>query len=138
MEGFNIAVKINDKTLLGRTDDSINITPNIKESTTKDDAGVTNQRVVGHGATISCSGLSMYDTSSGATTKIDRDGLLEMVLKEGEEAVFPLTYGASTGAKLQGRAIISSFGEDSGADGSEANWSVEFTFVSKITKVSAS
>ena len=39
MEGYNIALKVNGKTLAGRTQDDLNIAAKTKDSLTKDDKG---------------------------------------------------------------------------------------------------
>lgn len=136
MEGYNIATTINGKTILGRTQDTLNITAKVKESVTKDDAGVTQRRVTGHDASISASGLCILDTTTGTATKLDRDDVLELVLKTGNDAVFPITYGGSTGDKYKGNAIISDFSEDSSASADEdPNWSMTLQFTSELTKV---
>ena len=54
--GYNIAFKINNKTLAGRTQDELSITPTIKESITKDDGGNKRQEVVGHEVTFAAQG----------------------------------------------------------------------------------
>lgn len=134
MEGFNIFTKIGNKTILGRTTDSLSVTPKLKSSTTKDDEGVTRQRVTGHDVTISCSGISMYDEASGTATKIDRAALMDLVLAEGNDAELSVTYGDPKGGTLSGTAIISDFDEESNAEGDEATWSLQLTFISKIQK----
>ncbi len=58
MEGYNIALKLNGKTIVGRTQDDLTIAAKIKESLTKDDAGETQYSVNGHDVTIKASALA--------------------------------------------------------------------------------
>ena len=47
VNGYNVALKINDKTIVGRTQDDLTIAATIKESQTKDDAGSKQFAVIG-------------------------------------------------------------------------------------------
>lgn len=136
MEGYNISTTINGKTILGRTQDNLTITAKIKESLTKDDAGVTRKRVTGHDAKITANGLCILDTASAEATKLDRDDVLELVLKTGDDAVFPVVYGATDSAKYKGDAIISDFSEDSNSSAdADPSWSMTIQFTTELTKV---
>ena len=136
MEGYNISTTINGKTILGRTQDNLTITAKIKESLTKDDAGVTRKRVTGHDAKITANGLCILDTGSAVATKLDRDDVLELVLKTGDDAVFPVVYGATDSDKYKGDAIISDFSEDSNSSAdADPSWSMTIQFTTELTKV---
>lgn len=136
MEGFNISTTINGKTILGRTQDNLTITAKIKESLTKDDAGVTRKRVTGHDAKITANGLCLLNEESGEATKLDRDDVFELALKTGDDAVFPVTYGAAASDKYQGDAIISDFTEDSNSNpDTDPTWSMTLQFTTQLTKV---
>ena len=136
MEGYNISTTINGKTILGRTQDNLTITAKIKESLTKDDAGVTRKRVTGHDAKITANGLCILDTESAVATKLDRDDVLELVLKTGDDAVFPVVYGATDSDKYKGDAIISDFSEDSNSSAdADPSWSMTIQFTTELTKV---
>ena len=136
MEGYNISTTINGKTILGRTQDNLTITAKIKESLTKDDAGVTRKRVTGHDAKITANGLCILDTASAQATKLDRDNVLELVLKTGDDAVFPVVYGATDSDKYNGAAIISDFSEDSNSSAdADPSWRMTIQFTTELTKV---
>lgn len=115
MEGYNIALKINDKTLAGRTQDDLSIASIIKESQTKDDGGNTNSVVVGHDVTFRAAGL--MDVGTGQN--LGRDEIMELSLKKGEDAKIPVTYGPSNGSGkvYAGVAIISGYAESTAANG---------------------
>ena len=81
MEGYNIALKVDGKTLAGRTQDDLNIAPTTKESQTKDDGGNTNSVVTGHNVTFKAAGL--MDVGTGEN--LGRDDIIALALKKGEE-----------------------------------------------------
>ena len=113
MEGYNFALKFDGKTLAGRTQDDLSITPITKESQTKDDNGNTNSTVTGHDVTFKATGL--MDAGTGQT--LGRDEIIAMALKKGDEAKFPITYGAATGAVYEGTAVITGYTESTNASG---------------------
>ena len=47
VEGYNIALAVDGKTLCGRTQDDLTIAAKVKESITKDDQGETQRQVTG-------------------------------------------------------------------------------------------
>lgn len=128
--GYNIALKINGKTFAGRTQDSLSITPQTKESITKDDAGNKQTTVTGHEVTFSCQGLVTL-TATGQT-KLTRDEIVEQTLKKGSEAEVPFTYAASSGKVLSGTAVITGYSEDSNSE-DEATYTVDLKCTGDIT-----
>lgn len=110
--GYNIKLTIGGKTLAGRTQDSLNISAITKESITKDDNGKKQIAVVGHDVTFSVSAL-MEIISAGEATKLDRDDVIALSLKTGDEAVVAIEYALEGGDTYQGNAVITGYTEDS-------------------------
>ena len=115
--GYNISLSIGGYTVLGRTQEDFNLTAKVKESITKDDAGVTQRKVTGHDATFKVTSLlSITATGSPAGAK-DRDNFLALALSSGDSAKVAIVYtctGATT--TLYGNAIITGYSESSSAD----------------------
>lgn len=112
--GYNISLALNSKTLLARTNEELNIEAIIKESITKDDEGHTQVTVTGHNITFSVSALMSFNPSTGAT-KLDRDDVIELALKEGAAASIPFTYAATGGDAYQGTCVITGYSESTDA-----------------------
>ena len=123
--GYNIALKINGKTLAGRTQDELNITPTSKDSITKDDGGNKRTAIVGHEVTFSCQGLVTLSNPTGVANRLTRDEVIENVLKTGDAAKFPFTYAASSGKVLSGNCVFTGFSESSNSE-DEANYTANF------------
>ena len=123
--GYNIAFKVNNKTFAGRTQDDLTITPTIKESITKDDAGQKNSAVTGKEVTFSCQGLVVLTDT--ATTK-----LVELALATGATAIIPFKYQATSGKVLSGNCIITGYSESSNSE-DEATYSVDLKSTGAIT-----
>jgi hypothetical protein len=120
IQGYNIAFKVNGKTLAGRTTDDLNISALTKESQTKDDGGNTNSVVTGHDVTFKAAGI--MDAGSGEN--LGRDEILALALKTGDEAKIPVTYGSSSGVSYSGIAVITGYTESTSANG-EATYSLD-------------
>ena len=123
--GYNIAFKLDGKTLAGRTQDELNITPTSKESITKDDGGNKRTSIVGHEVTFSCQGLVNVSNPTGVTNRLTRDEVIEAVLKKGDAAKIPFTYAASSGKVLSGVCVFTGFTESSNSE-DEANYTANF------------
>lgn len=134
MEGYNIALKVDGKTLAGRTQDDMNISAVTKDSLTKDDGGNTKSTVTGHDVTFRVSGL--MDAAKGANGKLGRDEIIRLALKKGDEAKIPFVYGPADGLQYQGIAVITGYGESSNAQG-EATYSLDFKVSGEMTEVTA-
>ena len=115
MQGFNVRLKVNSKAIVAVTQDELSIDAQTKESYTKDDAGVKRTKVTGHDITFTVSAL-YEEAGSGAPTALDRDDIIALALKEGDNASVPFEYGPSSGAIYTGKAIITGYKETTPAD----------------------
>lgn len=115
MQGFNVRLKVNSKAIVAVTQDELSIDAQTKESYTKDDAGVKKTKVTGHDITFSVSAL-YEEAGSGTPTALDRDDIIALALKEGDNASVPFEYGPSSGAIYTGKAIITGYKETTPAD----------------------
>ncbi|MCR5408139.1 MAG: hypothetical protein K6E61_03435 [Bacteroidales bacterium] len=134
VQGYNVALKINDLTILGRTQDDLTIAANIKESQTKDDAGSKQYSVVGQEVSFKCSAL--IDVSGDTASAMDRDSLIALALEVGENAEFDVTYEADDGDAYEGTGIITNYTESSNAS-DDATLSVDIKITGDFTKVIA-
>lgn len=134
VQGYNVALKIGDKTILGRTQDDLTIAATVKESQTKDDAGSKQYAVVGQEVSFKCSAL--VDVSGGDASTMDRDSLIALALEVGEDAEFDVTYEADGGDAYEGTGIITNYAESSNAS-DDATLSVDIKITGEFTKVSA-
>lgn len=135
--GYNIKLTIGGKTLAGRTQDSLNISAITKESITKDDNGKKQIAVVGHDVTFSVSAL-MEIISAEEATKLDRDDVIALSLKTGDEAVVAIEYALEGGDTYQGNAVITGYTEDSSASAdSDTTVSLNLQVTGDFTKKNA-
>lgn len=134
VQGYNVALKINDLTILGRTQDDLTIAANIKESQTKDNAGSKQYSVVGQEVSFKCSAL--IDVSGDTASAMDRDSLIALALEVGEDAEFDVTYEADDGDAYEGTGIITNYTESSNAS-DDATLSVDIKITGDFTKVNA-
>lgn len=133
IQGYNIAFKVDGKTLAGRTQDDLSISALTKESQTKDDEGNTNSVVTGHDVTFRAAGI--MDAGSGEN--LGRDEIIELALKTGYDAKIPVTYGPNNGGTVyQGTAIITGYTESTAANG-DATYGLDFKIAGKFTKAGA-
>ena len=114
VEGYNISLQINNKTILGRTQDDLSISAVVKQSITKDDEGVMQRSVVRHDVTFSVSALLSLNGED--TTQLDRDDVIALALATGSSAIIPVKYLCAGGDTYGGNAIITGYSESSGAD----------------------
>lgn len=133
MEGYNVALKVDGKTLAGRTQDDLSIEAIIKESQTKDDKGNTNRTVVGHNVSFSVSGLMDMTASQ---TILSRDEVKALTLKKGEDAVVAIRYEADGGKPYGGNAIITRYSESTAANG-DATYGLEFSITGEYKEITA-
>ena len=115
MQGFNVRLKVNSKAIVAVTQDELNIDAQTKESYTKDDAGVKRTKVTGHDITFTVSAL-YEEAGSDGLTALDRDDIIALALKEGDNASVPFEYGPSSGTVYTGKAIITGYKETTPAD----------------------
>lgn len=116
-EGYNIRIKLEDKFLIGVTSDEVSISPNTKESITKEDAGVKQEAVISNTVTFNISGL--IDMTGGSGTVLDNDDILEMACKTGDAAVVDIDYVRGSGTAYSGTGIITGYTETNPADPDE-------------------
>lgn len=116
MQGFNVRLKVNSKAIVAVTQDELNIDAQTKESYTKDDAGVKRTKVTGHDITFTVSALYEDAGSGSSITALDRDDIIALALKEGDNASVPFEYGPSSGVIYTGKAIITGYKETTPAD----------------------
>ena len=116
MQGFNVRLKVNSKAIVAVTQDELNIDAQTKESYTKDDAGVKKTKVTGHDITFNVSALYEDAGSGSGITALDRDDIIALALKEGDNASVPFEYGPSSGVIYTGKAIITGYKETTPAE----------------------
>lgn len=114
VEGYNISLQINNKTILGRTQDDLSISAVVKQSITKDDEGVMQHAVVRHDVTFSVNALLSLNGED--MTQLDRDDVIALALATGSSAIIPVKYLCAGGDTYGGNAIITGYSESSGAD----------------------
>ena len=124
LDGYNIAFKIGNKTLAGRTQDDLTIAARTKESITKDDAGSPQVGVSGHDITFRATGL--VDLTS--ETAITRDTLIGYALQTAGSAVFDFQYATNGNDMLSGQCVITNLTESSNAT-DDATLTVDFRVV---------
>lgn len=134
IQGYNIAFKVDGKTLAGRTQDDLSISAVTKESITKDDKGNGNQTVTGHNVTFRAAGL--MDNTTGEATKLTRDEVITMSLLTGDDAIIPVRYGAEGGKIYGGNAIITGYTESTNAQG-EATYGLDLAISGEFKEMTA-
>lgn len=134
VQGYNVALRLNGKTCVGRTQDDLNITPTLKDSLTKDDHGNKQSSVVGHEVTFRVSGLMEFDGT--ATSKLDSDALIAQSLKKGSEANIPITYERGSGQAYQGTAVMTSYSESTNAE-DEGTYTLDLKITGDFTPVTS-
>ena len=127
--GYNIAFKIGNKTLAGRTQDDLTIAARTKESLTKDDSGATQVSITGHDVTFRATGL--IDVTGGANI-LDRDDIIVDVLKTGSAAVLAFTYTTTGGKTLSGNCVITNYTESSNSS-DDATYTIDFRVTGAVT-----
>jgi len=133
IEGYNIAFKLGDNTIAGRTQDDFTVSAKVKESLTKDDQGTTQVSVTGQDVTFRATGYIDQGTTSGRTY---RDTMLANALKTGSEAVLTFKYMGTGLTGYTGSCIITSYSESSNAS-DEATWTADFRVSGAMTVISS-
>lgn len=133
MEGYNVALQVDGKTLVGRTQDDMNIAARTKDSLTKDDKGNSNETVTGHDVTFRAAGL-MDNTKPEGTQALTRDEIIELSLKKGDAAKIPVRYAAESGAVYGGTGIITGYSESTAANG-DATYGLDIKISGEFTKI---
>ena len=130
LDGYNIAFKIGDKTLAGRTQDDLTIAARTKESLTKDDSGATQVAVTGHDITFRATGLVELGTDTAA--KQFRNTIIATALLTGSSAVLTFKYVATGGQAYTGNCIITNYSESSNSS-DDATYTVDFRVTGNMT-----
>ena len=126
-----MALKLGNKTCIGRTQEDLTVTPTVKESITKEDAGSKKFSVVGQEVTFKVSGLMEFDGI--ATSKLDSDALLEQSLKTGSAAEITAIYERSGGDSYTGTVIMTGYNESTNSE-DEGTYSADFKVTGAFTK----
>ena len=134
VNGYNIALKIGGKTMVGRTQDDLTIAATVKESIDKDDAGTKRFSVTGHEVTFKVSAMMSVDAVGSGVQKVNRNFLIEQALKESSAAVVVVTYACANGDSYTGNAIMTNYSESSNAE-DEATLSADFKVTGAFSKV---
>ena len=138
VEGYNISLTIGGKTVLGRTQEDLNISAVTKSSITKDDNGVQNESVVRHDVTFRVTALLSIGTS-GTATKLDRDDVIEKALLTGDSAIVAVQYLCTGGETYGGNAVITGYSESSSADpDSDTTLTLDLKITGAFSKVTQS
>ena len=132
LEGYNVALKIGTKTVVGRTQDDLTIAARTIDSITKDDAGESNMAVTGHDVSFSTSGMMAVGNS--VSSKLDRDDMIEQSLKKGDAAIVAIVYEATGGDKYGGNAIMMQYRESTNAT-DIGTWSADWQIVGEFAKI---
>ena len=127
--GYNIAFKIGGSTFAGRTQDDLTIAARTKDSITKDDQGSTQSSINGHDITFRATGL--VDVTGG-TNILDRDDIIEDVLKTGSSAILAFTYTTTGGKVLSGNCVITNYSESSNAE-DDATYTIDLRTTGAVT-----
>ncbi len=131
--GYNIAFKIGGSTFAGRTQDDLTIAARTKESITKDDQGSAQTSINGHDISFRATGL--VDVTGG-TNILDRDDIVEDVLKTGSSAVLAFTYTTTGGKVLSGNCVITNYTESSNSE-DDATYTIDFRTTGTVTFAAA-
>lgn len=133
LEGYNIAFKIGNKTIAGRTQDDLTIAARTKESLTKDDQGAAQTAVTGHDITFRASGL--VELGSDTTSKSFRNTMIANALKTGSQAVLAFKYMPTGGQAYGGNCIITNYTESSNSS-EDATYTIDFKVTGNMTPIS--
>lgn len=133
LEGYNIAFKIGNKTIAGRTQDDLTIAARTKESLTKDDQGAAQTAVTGHDITFRASGL--VELGSDTTSKSFRNTMIANALKTGSQAVLAFKYMPTGGQAYGGNCIITNYTESSNSS-DDATYTIDFKVTGNMTPIS--
>lgn len=131
--GYDMYFTLDGKPVAAETDSSLSISATIKESLFKSDKGNKRREVTGHDATFSINAAGWLNDDN-SVTEIDSDGLMEMALKTGKDAVIPFIYNRGAGQKYKGDMVITGYSENPNADGNIAV-SLNCSLTGALTKV---
>ena len=108
--GYNIAFRLFNNTIAGRTQDDLTIAARTVDRLTKDDEGEANVVVLGHDVTFRATGLVVIDPETG----IGRDDLLSVALETDlQDQVLDFIYAPEGGASYYGTCVVTNYSESS-------------------------
>ena len=137
IEGFNIKLTLGGKTVLGRTQEDLNISAVTKTSITKDDMGVQQERKVRNDVTLKVSAL-MALNGEGSVDKMDRNDVIALALATGDAAIIEVKYLVPGGDTYGGNGLISGYSETSNAEqDADASLSLDIKIVGGFSKINA-
>lgn len=135
IEGFNIKLTLGGKTVLGRTQEDLNISAVTKTSITKDDKGVQQERKVRNDVTLKVSAL-MALNGEGSVDKMDRNDVIALALATGDAAIIEVKYLVPGGDTYGGNGLISGYSETSNAEqDADASLSLDIKIVGGFSKI---
>ena len=129
--GYNIALKLGTKICIARTQEDLSVTPNIKESITKEDNGSKQFSIVSQEVTFKVTGLMEFDGT--ATSKLDSDALMEQSLKTGSAAEIAAVYDRGSGDKYAGTVIMTGYSESTNSE-DDGTYTADFKVTGAFTK----
>ena len=132
--GYDMCFELDGKPVAAETDSSLSISATIKESLFKSDKGNKRREVTGHDATFSINAAGWINEDD-SVTEIDSDGLIDMALKVGKDAVIPFVYNRGEATNYKGEMVISGYTETPNAEGTVAV-SLNCSLTGALTKVS--
>ena len=127
-------MRVDEKTLAGRTQDDMNIAAIIKESLTKKDKGNSRQKITGHNVTFRAAGL--MENTTGQPQELTRDEVIALSLKKGDEAIVEVRYGVDGGKIYGGNAIITGYSESTNASG-DATYGLDLKISGEFKEITA-
>jgi len=133
IKGFNIILKLNNKKVIGTTQNSLGIKPKMKESLIKDDLGTSQSEQVGYDTDISITGLVLLDDAV-SPVQLSLDELMEAAIA-GTQIPFVYQRMDST-VTWSGTLKITDYKEDSDSE-NIATYSVSCKVDGALTKGTA-
>jgi len=127
--GYNICLKYGGKTFVGVTQDDLSISANMKDSATKDDAGVKRSVVTSHTITFKVAGI--VEMTGSVATRLYNNDIIAMALTKN---TYSITYYRGSGASKTGMAIVTGYSESSPADpDSDTTYSLDFEVIGSLS-----
>jgi len=121
--GYNVAFRLENYTIAGRTQDDLTIAAQTRERLTKDDQGSTQVVVYNHDFTFRATALLVVDGEGITREELMAWSLLTDYSEESPELAF--TYRAGTGDGYKGYCKIMNYSESSNAS-DDATVTVDF------------
>ena len=132
--GYNIALKVNDKTVLGVTQDDFNIATRMKESLTKADRGNTQRTITGRDFTFTSTGMVEVKATGETATSLDRDDMIALTGLVGSAAVIPFVYTSEGMKSYSGHCVITGYSESSNSE-DEATFTLNLQSSGELVEV---